>query len=66
MNGYGYKLKKLREGKDLTRTELAEKLNLSTSAISMYETEERKPRDETKILLADFFEVDVSEIFFNR
>lgn len=66
MNGYGYKLKKLRESKDMTRTELAELLKISTSSITMYENEERIPRDSLKIELAKIFSTTVEYIFFEK
>lgn len=62
MKGYGSKLKELR-GKR-SREEIAEAVNVSVSAIAMYENEERSPRDEIKLRLAEFFGESVQEIFF--
>lgn len=64
MKGYGSKLRELR-GKR-SREEVAGAVNISVSAIAMYENEERSPRDEIKLRLADFFGKTVQEIFFTQ
>lgn len=56
------KLKKMRESKGLTQNELAKKLNLSRSAIGMYEKGERNPNFETLELIADFFNVRIDDL----
>lgn len=43
---------------------VAKDLNISTSAIGMYERGERIPRDEIKIALADYYGLSVQDIFF--
>lgn len=55
-------LKKMREAKGLTQNELAKKLNLSRSAIGMYEKGERNPNFETLELIADFFNVRIDDL----
>ena len=60
----GGKLKALREGKNETMEQLAEALGVSMSAIAMYETGKRIPRDEIKIRIAEYFSVPVESIFF--
>lgn len=55
-------LKKMRESKGLTQNELAKKLNLSRSAIGMYEKGERNPNFETLELIADFFNVRIDDL----
>ena len=62
MKGYGSKLRELRG--ERSREEIAEAVNISASAIGMYENEERSPRDELR--LADFFGKSVQEIFFTQ
>ena len=47
------------------REEVAAALGLSLSAICMYETGQRVPRDEIKIALADYYGTTVEAIFFN-
>jgi len=55
----GDRLKQLREEKKLTRDNLANRLNVSYSAVSKYETNVRFPDKGTLIRLADFFDVSV-------
>lgn len=59
----GKKLVRLRGNK--TRKEVARDLNLSISAIAMYENGERIPRDEYKIKIANYYHATVQEIFYN-
>lgn len=47
-----------------SQKDLAEKLNISRSALAMYERGERIPRDEVKIRIAKYFHVSVESIFF--
>lgn len=60
----GEKLKSLREGKNETMEQLANALGVSMSAIAMYETGKRIPRDEIKIRIAEHFFVPVESVFF--
>lgn len=64
MKGYGSKLRELRG--ERSREEIAGAVKVSVSAIAMYENEERSPRDEIKLRLADFFGKSVQEIFFTK
>lgn len=50
---------------DRTQETVADALNISTSAIGMYERGERIPRDSVKILLATYYGKTVQEIFFD-
>lgn len=59
-------LKYLRENKELTQEQLAEKLEMSKSAISMYERGKRVPDLETLELIADFFNVDLNFLTGNK
>lgn len=52
------RLKQMRQSAGLTQSELAEKLGVSTSTVSMYEVGSRKPSFEILEQLADFFNVD--------
>jgi len=56
---FGERLRTLREEKNLTRADLANKLIVSYSAVSKYETNVRFPDKGTLINLADFFDVSV-------
>lgn len=59
--------KKLAEMRGSTpRDVVAEAVGISYSAMQMYETGERIPRDETKIALAAFFHTTVGALFFGE
>jgi putative transcriptional regulator len=48
-----------------TREEVAIALGISISALQMYETGHRVPRDEIKVKIAKYFDVSVGKIFFD-
>lgn len=54
----------LRENK--TQKEVATDLGISVSALAMYEQGNRIPRDEIKVMIADYYGKSVQEIFFNE
>ena len=58
------KLRKLREDSGKTQKELADIMNISISAISMYENGERVPSDKVKKQYALLFDVSIEDIFF--
>lgn len=60
----GERIRKNRMKLKLTQEQLAEKVNVKPSAISMYEVGERMPRDETKKKLAILFGTTIDELFF--
>jgi putative transcriptional regulator len=49
-----------------TREEVAYKVGISVSALTMYETGNRIPRDEIKLRLARYYNTSVEAIFFAR
>lgn len=51
---------------DIPRETLAKELGISVSAIQMYETGERIPRDEIKVKIANYFNRSVQSIFFEN
>lgn len=51
--------KRLRTSTGLTQAEMAQKLGISKSTISMYENGNREPDFETLEMIADFFNVDI-------
>lgn len=63
MTGYGKILVELR-GED-SQAHVAERLGIAKSTLSMYETEQRVPRDDVKIAIAKYYNRTVQEIFFN-
>ena len=56
------KIKELRESKNMTQEELAEKLDIRRSTISMWETGESLPRTATLIKLAQVLGCSVGEL----
>lgn len=60
---FGEKLRELRGNR--TQEELADELHITKSSLAMYERDERVPRDEVKVRIANFFGKTVQELFFN-
>jgi Predicted transcriptional regulators len=58
----GKKLTELRG--ELKQEYIAKVLNISASAISMYETGKRTPRDEIKKALAKYYGTTVEKLFY--
>lgn len=54
---FGKRLKKIRETNNMLQSDLAKKINLSSSAVSMYELGERDPDTETLKKIADVLNV---------
>lgn len=63
MNSFSNILKYLRNRAGLSQLELAKKLGMSKSAISMYELGRRQPDLETMEIIADFFNVDMNFLY---
>ena len=59
----GKKLVALRGEK--TQEKVANDLNISVSALSMYENGERIPRDNVKIRIAAYYKRPICDIFFS-
>ncbi len=57
----GEKLRELRGNRP--REEIAKEVGVSVSALAMYELDERIPRDEIKVRLANKYNVSVQELF---
>ncbi len=51
---------------DKTQKEVATELGISVSALAMYEQGNRIPRDEIKVMIADYYGKSVQEIFFDE
>lgn len=58
----GKELERLRGNRDLKT--VAEAVEISISALSMYESGERVPRDDIKIALAEYYGTTVGALFF--
>ena len=63
-NKVGNRLKQLRIQKNMTQKELADTLELSVSAISMYEQGSRVPSDKIKKRYSLFFNKSIDRLFF--
>lgn len=48
------------------REKVAIDLNISISALQMYENGQRIPKDEIKVRIADYYNTTVQDIFFNH
>lgn len=48
---------------NIPRATVARAVGISLSAITMYETGKRVPRDEIKVRLADYYNTSVKELF---
>ena len=62
----GSKLKKLRENQGLLQKELADKIGISLSSISMYERGERQPDNDTLKKLSQYFNVSIDYLLDNE
>lgn len=60
------RLNEFRKKKGLTQKGLAQELNISESAIAMYEISLRKPSLNRAREISSFFDVPIEEIFFNE
>lgn len=47
-----------------SQAEVATGIGVTTAAVGMYERNERIPKDQIKMRIADYFGVSVQEIFF--
>lgn len=66
LRGYGKKLIELRKERNESQSQVADAVNTSVSAIGMYEREERIPRDEIKLKLAEHYGVSVGCLFYAK
>ena len=61
---YGKRLIELRGNR--SQAEVAKSVGIATSTLGMYETEQRIPRDSTKIALANNYKTTVQKIFITE
>ena len=57
-------LSKYRNRKGLSQRDLAKELNVSSSTISMWETNERSPTISKAKEISDYFKASIEDIFF--
>ena len=62
MADFASMLKYLRDRDGLSQRDLADKLGISKSTISMYEMGKRHPKFEDEEAIADFFNVDLNTL----
>lgn len=60
----GNKIKTLREKKNISREDFAKSVNISLSALSMYENGQRIPRDEVKLRISRQLDTSIESLFF--
>lgn len=60
MSNLGERLTQSRLRKGMTQTQAAKKLNISTSSMSGYEKNQRKPSNEKLARIAELYEVPIS------
>lgn len=56
---FGENLKRLRIDKKLTQNQLAEKMNMSKSSISYYESGNKMPSPDVLAKFSDYFEISI-------
>lgn len=66
MNLIGERLKNYRLMLHITQKDLADRLGVAVSTVSMYETGERAPSDSVKIKIANIFGTSVGSLFFGE
>lgn len=62
----GMKLRALRQAKKKTLSQAAADLNITKSALAMYERDQRVPRDEVKVRISRYYEEPLDSLFFER
>lgn len=62
---FGQKLKQLRTDRNLTQSELAEKLNLSKANISKYESNDIEPNLQTLTAISNLFNISIDYLLKN-
>lgn len=62
----GFKLKRLRESKNMLQKDLAKELNIAPTTISGYELETREPDNETLKKIANYFNVTIDYLLDNE
>jgi transcriptional regulator with XRE-family HTH domain len=66
MNNVGKMIKKIREQKNMTQEQLAEKLNVTRQAVSNWENSKTQPDIDTIIKISCVLEVSVEEIIYGQ
>lgn len=64
MKTVGERLKKLRLDANMSQAEFSRIIEVTPSAIGMYEQDRRVPRDDIKKRISDYYNLSVDSIFF--
>lgn len=59
------KLKRLRNNTGLSQEEVSKSIGIRQNSLAQYENGCRIPRDEIKLKIAEFYEVDVGWLFYD-
>ena len=59
------RLREARAAKGVSQDELAKSCGISLSAVAMYETGRRIPRDTIKVALSKYLDVPIQDLFFD-
>lgn len=62
----GEKIKTLRLSRNMTQSELAEKLNVTKSTVSSYENDSRQPSYEVLIKIASLFNITIDSLLMDK
>lgn len=62
LNNFGLTLKELRQSKGLTQEQLAKAIDITPSAITMYESGTRNPSVKILIKLSHFFNISIDKL----
>ena len=62
----GTKLRALRAKMKKSQKQVADEVRITKSALAMYERDDRVPRDEIKVRLANYYGESVQSLFFSE
>lgn len=62
----GTKLRALRASKKKSQQQAADEMEITKSALAMYERDSRIPRDEVKIRIAEYYGETVQSLFYDN
>lgn len=60
----GQRLKELRTGRGFTGAQLGERLEVTASAVYMYETDKKRPSYEVMLAYARIFDMQLDDLFY--
>lgn len=60
----GQRLREMRNAKGVTQLDASLDIGVSVSALAMYETDQRVPRDSIKRKLASYYKTSIEDLFY--